>query len=84
VLVELQKQTPGRITLVVADSGPGLLQTAKAIAANHATGDVRSKEGTGLGLVIVSNVVRAHGGSVQTTVSEWGGACFSLDFPAGS
>jgi signal transduction histidine kinase len=83
VVVELRKPHPGRITLNVADSGPGLSATAGAsAAANPANGQAQSKEGSGLGLLIVSNVARAHGGSVQAKVSEWGGACFSLDLPA--
>ncbi len=84
VLLELSKSAPGRITLNVSDSGPGLSGTIGpgATAANPANGNTGSKEGTGLGLLIVSNVMRAHEGSVQAKVSEWGGACFSLEFPA--
>jgi len=50
-------------------------------AATGVPGIPRPKEGTGLGLLVVSNVARAHGGSVQAQVSESGGACFSIDLP---
>jgi signal transduction histidine kinase len=84
VQVSLEKPGPGRILLSVADSGPGLSPLA---APGGTQGDsrsttIRSKEGAGLGLLIVSNVVSAHGGTVQAKVSQWGGACFSLDLPA--
>jgi signal transduction histidine kinase len=83
VVLELRKLAPGRILLNVADSGPGLSPAARAsdTLAEQVAGLARSKDGTGLGLLIVSNVARAHGGTVQAKVSEWGGACFSLELP---
>lgn len=47
-----------------------------------ATAPAAAREGTGLGLMIVGNIVQAHGGSVQASVSEWNGACFTLELPA--
>lgn len=84
VVLQLRKATPGRVVLTVADSGPGLSHAGPWLsgAPDGALGAPRSKEGTGLGLLVVSNVARAHAGSVQAQVSELGGACFSIELPA--
>lgn len=83
VALGVQTQPPGRILLSVADSGPGLTM---ANPVNDGAWDAhehkaRPNEGVGLGLLIVSNVVRAHGGTVHAKTSEWGGACFTLELP---
>lgn len=84
VALELRSQAPGRLVLSVADSGPGLALAGQGDddATDSVSGQPRPKDGAGLGLLIVSNVVRAHDGTVQATVSPWGGACFTLELPA--
>ncbi len=84
VVLELRTKSPERLTLSVADSGPGLAHTGQADGGtpDSAAAHLRPKDGAGLGLLIVSNVARAHEGSVQATVSQWGGACFTLELPA--
>ena len=41
-----------------------------------------TNEGAGLGLAIVSEIMRAHSGSVSVADNPGGGAAFSLSFPA--
>lgn len=43
----------------------------------------RDAGGSGLGLSIVHEIVRAHGGSVEVGTSPWGGARFTVRLPAG-
>ncbi|HEY9170692.1 MAG TPA: ATP-binding protein [Verrucomicrobiae bacterium] len=83
VVLELQRKAPDRLVLSVADSGPGLAIAGQAAGDRpESTSDqARPKDGAGLGLLIVSNVADAHGGTVQATVSQWGGACFTLELP---
>jgi two-component system NtrC family sensor kinase len=73
--------TAGGIRLEVADSGPGI---AAAIADRLFDPWVTTKpagQGTGLGLGIVRDVVRAHGGSISAS-STSSGAVFTIDLPA--
>jgi signal transduction histidine kinase len=84
VEIDLTIPSPGRVFVSVADSGPGLGREIQPgtvsdnIQVQSAPG---ASEGTGLGLLIVSNIVRAHGGGVQASVSELKGARFTLDLP---
>ncbi len=83
VALTIKAKPPGRILLSVSDSGPGLALTKPINSGTWETpGTAKTpREGVGLGLLIVSNVVRAHAGTVHATTSEWGGACFTLELP---
>jgi two-component system sensor histidine kinase MprB len=41
----------------------------------------RGEDGTGLGLAIVRQVAEQHGGSVEASNADGGGACFTLHLP---
>jgi signal transduction histidine kinase len=83
VILSLQKSPPERIALSVSDTGPGVPHDFQVADAFNAAGtSPRAKDGTGLGLLVVSNVARAHGGNVKAKISESGGACFTIDLPA--
>ncbi|HEX6903013.1 MAG TPA: ATP-binding protein [Thermoanaerobaculia bacterium] len=64
----------------VADSGPGIPEDAAGhLFEPFTTG---KKQGTGLGLVTVRNLVRAHGGDVRVeTRAPEGGAAFTVLLP---
>lgn len=84
VLLEVTTPSPSRAAVSVADSGPGLgpQWTAGPLNADQPNSPTApGGEGTGLGLLIVSNVARAHGGEVRAAVSEWNGARFTLELP---
>ncbi len=84
VQVEVTPPENGLVRVGVADSGPGLgnvIPTGPLDPDRPPPIPVK-KEGTGLGLMIVGNIVQAHGGTVQASVSEWNGACFTLELPA--
>lgn len=84
VLVELAPSAAGRLTLSISDSGPGLAGVIKPGPLNpdQPAAVPANKEGTGLGLLLVCNIVQAHGGAVQASVSQWNGARFTLELPA--
>jgi len=70
----------GRILLRVADTGPGMDEAVRADlfkpfkkSGNH---------GAGLGLVIVAEIVRAHGGSIAVEKTSPAGTAFLVVLPA--
>lgn len=71
----------GHIVITVADDGPGLAEKAREHLFEPFKGAAR-KGGAGLGLVIVRDVVRAHGGTVELTQSDPGGTVFRIVLPA--
>ena len=70
----------GATVVDIADDGPGLPQKALDKLFQPFVGSARAG-GTGLGLVIVRDVMRAHGGSVTLARSDQTGATFRLEFP---
>jgi signal transduction histidine kinase len=67
----------------VADHGPGVPQEDRArIFERFWRGRQAPGHGAGLGLSIVAEIMKAHGGSVRVEGGENGGALFTLVFPA--
>jgi len=72
--------------LEVRDTGPGIPQAAldhvfeRFYRADPARS--RSIEGTGLGLAVVNNIVRAHGGSIRAVSDVGKGTTISVILPA--
>ncbi|HEY3570891.1 MAG TPA: ATP-binding protein [Thermoanaerobaculia bacterium] len=71
----------GSLALRVADSGPGIAESAvEHLFEPFATNG--KKQGTGLGLVTVRNLVKAHGGDVLVEAkAPEGGAAFTVLLP---
>jgi signal transduction histidine kinase len=69
------------LLLTVDDSGPGLdpEQLSRATARFYRAGDT-NLTGAGLGLSIVENIAKIHGGQLQLGKSTLGGLCASLRF----
>jgi two-component system NtrC family sensor kinase len=75
------KPTEGGVRLEVADSGPGI---AADLLPHLFEPWVTTKpvgHGTGLGLGIVREIVRAHGGEIHAANQSGGGAIFTIDLP---
>ncbi|MDA1090240.1 MAG: HAMP domain-containing sensor histidine kinase [Proteobacteria bacterium] len=71
------------VSIDVADDGPGLAAEAKEKLFQPFAGSARDG-GTGLGLVIVHDIARAHGGDVELLEAENAtkGATFRIKLPA--
>ena len=74
-----------RLRLWVRDTGPGVPAGARDHifdrTARGASSRVTRPDGAGIGLSIVTAVVRAHCGTVTVTDTAGGGATFTIDIP---
>jgi signal transduction histidine kinase len=74
-----------RVRVSISDTGPGIPPEAlphifdRFYRADPARS--RAVEGTGLGLAVVRNIVRAHNGSVVASSEPGKGATFTIDLP---
>ncbi len=81
------RQTAQRIELVVRDSGTGIpaAELPRIFERFRRVEGARSRthEGTGIGLALVQELVRQHGGTVQVDSAEGTGSTFTVSMPAG-
>jgi len=80
------REEDGQAVVEVADDGPGIPaalreQIFDRFVRGEGPADTAGGPGTGLGLAIVSAVTGSHGGSVEATESESGGALFRIRIP---
>jgi signal transduction histidine kinase len=70
---------PDTLRVEVSDNGPGipLAQRRRVFESFFTT----REDGIGLGLAIVQQIMRAHGGDITVDDSPTGGACFRLTLP---
>lgn len=67
-------------TIAVCDTGPGLPPKAQENLFTAFEGGVR-KGGTGLGLVIASEIIRGHGGRLDLVKTDGEGTEFAIELP---
>lgn len=73
------RTTPGGVTLIVEDNGPGIDPSQVASLFNSAG---ESPSGLGIGLMICKQIVDLHHGDILYQSSDaLGGACFRIDLP---
>ena len=81
VRVAASRDEPGRITILVADNGPGLPARARENLFAPFQGSMRSG-GTGLGLPIAAELIGINGGTLSLDACETG-ARFRIVLPEG-
>jgi two-component system, OmpR family, sensor histidine kinase KdpD len=77
-------QEGGRVTIAVADRGPGIRpdELDKVFAKFYrGRAGTASVEGTGMGLAIAKSIVEAHGGNVRAANRPGGGALITMSLP---
>ncbi len=79
------RESAGDALVTVSDSGPGLTEDQRShVFERFFRADPsrsRSHGGAGLGLSIVASIVHAHGGEVEASRREGGGALFTVRIP---
>jgi signal transduction histidine kinase len=82
-LVEVAAAASGdNVTLSVADDGPGIGRSDRRRIFGRFERGRTEAPGTGLGLYLVEEVARAHGGRVDLVTAEGRGSTFTLVLPA--
>lgn len=81
------RRTAGHVTLCVSDTGVGIPahELPKVFERFHRVAGVtgRSHEGSGIGLALVSELVKLHGGAVRAESEPGQGSRFIVTIPAG-
>ena len=79
IVIRAREET-GAVTCVVQDNGAGIpLEMLSSVF--HKLASDPEKEGSGLGLTIVKQIVEAHGGTVSAESVHGSGATFSFTLP---
>ncbi len=86
-LVDIQlQQNGGRLFLEIGDQGPGIpISERKRIFEKFyriGSEETRKTKGTGLGLFIVDQIIKAHKGKILVTDNKPKGTLFKIDLPA--
>lgn len=74
--------SPGLMTIVVEDDGPGLAEDQYEGALKRGARMDEAEPGSGLGLSIVDDLTRAYGGRLTMGTSALGGLRVTLELPA--
>lgn len=75
-------QHPPGVLITMADTGVGMNAATRAHLFDPLYTTKERGKGTGLGLVVVNQVVQEHGGEISVESEAGRGACFRLWFPA--
>ncbi|TVQ23499.1 MAG: sensor histidine kinase [Spirochaetaceae bacterium] len=71
----------GRVRISVEDHGPGLPAGVEVFEAFQTGSQERSGSGSGIGLAVVQDVVRAHGGACEALTNAAGGCTVWFEVP---
>jgi signal transduction histidine kinase len=82
-LIEISLFTEkNNIIIQLSDNGTGISDANKALVFEPFY--TARKEGIGLGLMVVQQIIKAHQGEIMVTDSLSGGACFTIKLPINS
>jgi signal transduction histidine kinase len=76
------KRTPEKVLISVADNGNGISGSIKEKIFQPFFTTKPTGEGTGLGLSLAYDIVKAHGGEIKVETNESEGSTFKIELPA--
>ncbi len=80
---EVRELDQARVRIVLSDDGPGIkLEHIEDVFLPFVSDKIGDSPNQGLGLSIVYNLVREHGGIISVKNLDHGGCQFTLEFPA--
>jgi two-component system, NtrC family, sensor kinase len=79
---ETENGTPARVVTTLADSGYGMTPEVQSHIFDPLYTTKERGKGTGLGLVVVNQVMQEHGGGISVESEPGQGSIFQLSFPA--
>jgi two-component system sensor histidine kinase PrrB len=84
IRVELRREgSTGNALLTVDDDGPGVPSSERSRIFERFARGTTTAPGSGLGLALVSQQAALHGGRVEVSDSQLGGASFAVHLPLG-
>jgi len=83
--IEIQARGNGAVEIVVSNSGSSIpeREQAQVVERFYRGSQARHIPGTGMGLSIVQQIARAHGGTLAVASSPASGTAFTLSLPRG-
>jgi two-component system sensor histidine kinase KdpD len=83
--IEIAAIGNGAVDIAVRNSGPAIpeREQGRILERFYRGADARHVPGTGIGLAIVQQIARAHGGSLTVSSSAEAGTAFTLSLPRG-
>jgi two-component system, OmpR family, sensor histidine kinase KdpD len=83
--IEIQARGSGAVEIIVRNSGSTIpeREQARVVERFYRGAQARHIPGTGMGLAIVQQIARAHGGTLSISSSSDGGTAFMLSLPRG-
>lgn len=81
VLRIMTRSADGTVSIIIADNGPGIPENIKERIFDPFFTTKEVGQGTGMGLTVVYEIMREHGGSVSAVNEPSGGAAFTVTFP---
>lgn len=81
VLRVMTRCADGAVSIVIADNGPGIPDNIRERIFDPFFTTKEVGQGTGMGLTVVYEIMREHGGTVSAANGTAGGALFTVTFP---
>jgi two-component system sensor histidine kinase MprB len=83
--IEIRARSNGTVEIDVCNSGSTIPESdrPRIFERFYRGADARQIPGTGMGLAIVQQIARAHGGTLAVTTSPDAGTTFTLSLPRG-